>query len=94
MIIIWKADYEGDNLQQDLKKIDAILARIQKKIGGKVDGPYFPQDASLLYIFHVDEYEWLNRSGRLWFQEMTKTKLPVAPKSYEVCVTPKEFFGK
>jgi hypothetical protein len=94
MIIIWKGDYDGDNLQQDVKKLDAIHAKIQKKIGGKIDGPYFPQDASLLYIFHVDEYEWLNRSGRLWFQEMAKAKLPVTPKRYEVCVTPKEFFGK
>ena len=93
MIIIWKGDYEGRNLVSDLKKLDGIQARIQKKLGGKVEGPYFPQDASILYIFHVDEYDWLNRAGRIWFDEVAKTKLPFVPKSYEVCVTPKEFFG-
>lgn len=93
MIIIWKGDYGGDDLKGDLAKLDAIQARIQKKIGGKVDGPYFPQDASILYIFHVDRYEWLNEAGRLWFAEMGKAGLPFSPLKYEVCVTPKEFFG-
>ena len=93
MIIIWKADYQGDDIQRDLKRLDSINAKLQKKIGGKIEGPYFPQDASVLYIFHVDEYEWLNRAGRLWYEEMGQAKLPFTPKSYEVCVTPKEFFG-
>jgi hypothetical protein len=93
LIIIWKGDYDGDDLKGDLEKLNAIQARIQKKIGGKVDGPYFPQDASVLYIFHVDRYEWLNEAGRLWFAEMGKAGLPFTPLKYEVCVTPKEFFG-
>lgn len=93
MIILWKADYDGDDLMADLKKMDAIHAGIQKKVGGRVEGPFFPQDASLLYIFHVDQYEWLNKAGRLWFAEMRKMKLPFTIKSYEVAVTPKEFFG-
>ncbi len=93
MIIIWKGDYDGDNLKGDLAKLDDIQARIQKKVGGKIDGPYFPQDASVLYIFHVDKYEWLNEAGRVWFSEVAKAKLPFTPLKYEICVTPKEFFG-
>ena len=93
MIIIWKADYDGKDMQADLKKLDAIHSKIQKNVGGKIDGPYFPQDASVLYIFHVDKYEWLNQAGRLWFAEAEKAKLPFSPKAYEVAVTPKEFFG-
>ena len=93
MIIIWKGDYDGDDLQGDLKKLDEIQSRIQKKLGGKIEGPFFPQDASVLYIFHVDKYEWLNRAGRLWFAEMSKAGIPFAPLKYEICVTPKEFFG-
>ena len=69
MIIIWKADYDGKDMQADLKKLDAIHSKIQKNVGGKIDGPYFPQDASVLYIFHVDKYEWLNQAGRQWFAE-------------------------
>jgi hypothetical protein len=94
MIILWKADYDGEDIQADLKKLNAIQSKIQKEIGGKFEGPYFPQDASVLYIFHVDEYEWLNRAGRIYFSEMSKAGLAFTPKSYEVAVTPKEFFGQ
>jgi hypothetical protein len=94
MIILWKADYEGDDIQADLKKLDAIQSRIQKKIGGKIEGPFFPQDASVLYIFHVEEYEWLNRAGRIFFAEMAKSGLGFSAKTYEVAVTPQEFFGE
>jgi hypothetical protein len=94
MIIIWKADYEGENLRADLKKLDAINARIWSKVGGKVEGPFFPQDASVMYIYHVDEYEWLNRAGRLYYAEMAKDGVPFVPLKYEVAVTPEEFFGK
>lgn len=93
MIILVKMDYDGEDLPADLKKLDEIHSRIQAKIGGKADGPYFPQDASLLFIFHVDKYEWLNQAGRLWLNEISKAKLPFSPKTYEVAVTPKEFFG-
>jgi hypothetical protein len=94
MIILWKADYEGEDFQADLKKLDAIQSGIQKKIGGKLEGPFLPQDASVLYIFHVEEYEWLNRAGRIFLAEMAKSGLGFVPKSYEVAVTLQEFFGK
>ena len=57
MIIIWKADYEGNNFEADLKKLDRISSKIVKMVGGKIEGPYFPQDASVMYIFHVSKYE-------------------------------------
>jgi len=94
MIILWKADYEGEDIRADLKKLDAIQSKIQKEIGGRYEGPYFPQDASVLYIFHVEEYEWLNRAGRIFFAEAAKENLGFTPKGYEVAVTPQEFFGK
>ncbi len=92
MIILWKADYDGTNIQEDLKKLHKLQLQIQDKIGGTVEGPYFPQDASVLYIFHVKEYEWLNKAGRMYFSEVAKQNLPFMPKSYEVAVTPEEFF--
>jgi hypothetical protein len=93
MIILQKIDYDGEDLNGDLKKLDEVHSKIQQKVGGKVDGPYFPQDASLLYIFHVDKYEWINQAGRIWMNEISKAELPFTPKSYEVAVTPREFFG-
>ena len=93
MIILVRVDYEGDDLQNDLKKMNEIHAKIEKAVGGKIDGPYFPQQSSILYIFHVDKYERLNEAGRIFYAEMAKLKLPFVPNTYEVAVTPKEFFG-
>lgn len=87
-------DYEGDDLQTDLKRLDELHAKIQQQVGGRLDGPYLPQDASVLYIYHADQYESLNKAGRLWFAETKKAKLPFITQTYEVCVTPKEFFGQ
>ena len=93
MMILVRLDYEGDDLQSDLKKLNAIHAKIERTIGGKIEGPYFPQQSSLLYIFHVDKYERLNEAGRLFYSEVAKLKLPFVPNTYEVAVTPEEFFG-
>jgi hypothetical protein len=93
MIILEKIDYDGDDLVGDLQKLDEIHARIQQKIGGRIEGPYLPQDASLLYIIHIDKFELLNQTGRVWIEEISRAKLPFTPKSYELAVTPKEFFG-
>ena len=93
MIILVRVDYEGDNLQNDLKKMNVIHSQIEKATGGKIEGPYFPQQSTLLYIFHVDKYERLNEAGRIFYAEMAKLKLPFVPNTYEVAVTPKEFFG-
>jgi hypothetical protein len=94
MIILWKADYDGPDIKGDLKKLHELQLKIQREIGGTVEGPYFPQDASVLYIFHVNEYEWLNKAGRIYFSEVSEKNLAFVPKSYEVAVTPEEFFGK
>ncbi len=94
MIILQKIDYDGNDLKSDLKKLEEVHATVQGKIKtGKIEGPYFPQDSSLLYIFHVEKYEWLNQAGRIWFEEIGKRGLQFSPKSYEVAVTPEEFFG-
>ncbi|MGD0423573.1 MAG: hypothetical protein ABSA92_08970 [Candidatus Bathyarchaeia archaeon] len=93
MIILVRLDYEGDDLPDDLRKIDKVHSKIEKAVGGKIEGPYFPQQSSLLYIFHVDKYERLNEAGRVFYSEMGKLKLPFVPNTYEVGVTPQEFFG-
>lgn len=92
MIILWKADYDGTDMQSDLTKLEELMAQIKEKIGGTMEGPFFPQDASILYIFHVKEYGWLNKAGRIYFSEVAKQNLAFVPKSYEVAVTPEEFF--
>lgn len=93
MIIIWKADYDGTDMQSDIKKLHKVIAQVQEKVGGTVEGPYFPQDASILYVFHVKEYEWLNKAGRIYFSEVAQQELAFVPKTYEIAVSPEEFFG-
>ena len=93
MIILVRLDYEGDDLQNDLKKMSEVNSKIESRIGGKIEGPFFPQQSTLLFIFHVDKYERLNEAGRTFYAEMSKLKLPFAPDTYEVAVTPEEFFG-
>jgi hypothetical protein len=93
MIILVRLDYEGDDLQNDLKKLSEINSKIESRIGGKIEGPFFPQQSTLLFIFHVDRYERLNEAGRTFYAEMSKLKLPFVPATYEVAVTPEEFFG-
>jgi hypothetical protein len=94
MIILVRIDYEGNDLQNDLKKMNQLNAKIEKAIGGKIEGPYFPQLSTILFIFHVDKYERLNEAGRVFYSEMSELKLPFVPNTYEVAVTPEEFFGK
>jgi hypothetical protein len=93
MIIIVRLDYQGENLQNDLKKMREINSKIEAKIAGKIEGPYLPQQSTLLFIFHVDKYERLNEAGRIFYAEMAKLKRPFSPDTYEVAVTPEEFFG-
>ena len=93
MIILVRLDYDGDDLQNDLKKMREINSKIESKTGGKIEGPFLPQQSTLLYIFHVDKYERLNEAGRIFYMEMSKLKLPFSPNTYEVAVTPQEFFG-
>ncbi len=93
MIILIRVEYQGTDLQNDLKKMNEINSKIEKATGGKIEGPYLPQQSSILIIFHVDKYEKLNEAGRIWYSEMSKLKLPFVPDTYEIAVTPKEFFG-
>ena len=93
MIILVRLDYEGDDLQNYLKKMNGINSRIASKIAGRIEGPFLPQQGTVLYIFHVDKYERLNEAGRIFYAEMAKSKLAFVPETYEVAVTPEEFFG-
>jgi hypothetical protein len=92
MIIIWYADFDGT--EQDLIKVDKIFDEITKNIGGIVDGPYYPQSESLMYIFKVKNYEWLNQCGRIFLKRVQEEGIKISPVSYEVGITPEEFWGK
>lgn len=89
MIILIRIDYQGNDLQNDLKKLNEIHAKIEKTTGGKVEGPYLPQQSTILVLFHVDKYERLNEAGRVWYAEMSRLKLPFVADTYEIAVNQK-----
>ena len=41
MLIIWYADFDGSD--EELEKVNKIFKEITDKIGGSVQGPYYPQ---------------------------------------------------
>ncbi len=93
MKVIWKADFDGD--EKDLKRLDEVTRETAKKAGfTSVEGPYLPQGAALMYIFEGPTYETLNRAGRNWLPAIQKAGLKVTPLSYEIAVTPDEFWHK
>lgn len=92
MIILWYADFDGTD--EDLVKVKSIFNEITKKIGGEIDGPYYPQSESLLYIAKVKNFEWLNQSGRIFLKRIKEERIKITPVRYEVATTPEEFWGK
>jgi hypothetical protein len=92
MITIWKCDYKGADLPGDLEKINKIHSLIMEKVGGKVEGPYLPLDAAVMFIYNIDKFEMFIKGSRLWFDEVAKAGLPFIWEKSELAVTPEEFF--
>lgn len=90
MLIIWRADFEGDAKQ--LERVNAKFQEQAKKVGYKVEGPFLPQDASLLYLIH-GTVEQMNQSGREFIPWAEKEGIAITPLKYEIAVTPQEFWG-
>jgi len=92
MLIIWYADFDGSD--EELEKVNKIFKEITDKIGGSVQGPYYPQTETLLYIFNIKNYDWLNQCGRVFLNRVQEEGINITPVRYEVAVTPEEFWGK
>lgn len=90
MIILWKADFEGDDKQ--MERVDAKMKELGEEHGFGVNGPYLPQDAALLYIFE-GTIEQMSKSGREFLPWLEKEDIPLTPLRYEVAQTPDEFWG-
>ncbi|MGQ0536073.1 MAG: hypothetical protein ACT4PT_08375 [Methanobacteriota archaeon] len=91
MIILWKADYDGG--KGELESIDRKMKELSKKHGFQVEGPFLPQDASLLYIFR-GTLEQMSASGREFLPWLESEGIPLNPLRYEIAQTPEEFWGR
>lgn len=58
----------------------------------KVDGPYYAQDADLLYLTWTKSGN-IGISGREFLPWVMKNKIPLEPVSWQVALTEKEFWG-
>ena len=92
MKILWKADADID--ASSLETIDKLTREAAKAGGVKVDGPYLPQDAALLYVFEAESLAAFNAAGRKWFELAAKAGVEASPLRYEIALSPKEFWGK
>lgn len=90
MLVIWKANFGGT--AEQLEKTKDKLKEIAAKEGGKVDGPYYAQDADLLWLLWTKSRE-LNLGGREFLPWVTKNKIPIEPVSWELGLTPEEFWA-
>jgi len=91
MLIMWKADFDGTDKQ--LEQVNQKMKELSKKVGYKFDGPYYPQDASLLYLIY-GTLEQMNESGRQFIPWAAENEIPITPLRFEVAVTPEEFWGE
>lgn len=90
MIILWRANFDGTQEQMDTA--DRKLKELSKEHGYGLDGPYYPQDASLLYILR-GSIEQMNKSGRAFIPWLEEEGIPLTPLEFEVAITPEEFWG-
>lgn len=90
MLILWKANFDGD--RDELQTVDHKIKDLSKDQGYTIDGPYYPQDASLLYLIH-GSIEQMNESGRQLLPWLEEEDIDLTPLEYEVAVTPDEFWG-
>ncbi|MCA1814679.1 MAG: hypothetical protein LC624_12165 [Halobacteriales archaeon] len=90
MLTIWRADFDGDRNQLD--KFDRKFRELAKKHGAQLDGPFLPQDASLLYLANHAPGK-LNAAGPELLAWVRKEGIPITPLRYEIAQTLEEFWG-
>ncbi len=90
MLVIWKANFGGTRGQ--LERVKAKLEEISKKSGDRVDGPYYAQDADLMWLFWTQPGN-IGLGGRDFLPWVEENKIPMEPVSWEIGVTEEEFWG-
>lgn len=90
MLVIWKANFAGS--QEELDRVKDKFQEMAQKEGMKVDGPYYGQDADLLWLFWTEASN-IGLGGREFLPWVEEHNIPIEPVSWEIGVTEKEFWG-
>ncbi|MFQ5910419.1 MAG: hypothetical protein ACE5IJ_06830 [Thermoplasmata archaeon] len=90
MLVIWKANFGGTSEQ--LEMVKGKMEEMARESGEKIDGPYYAQDADLLWLFWTKTSN-IGLGGRDFLPWVQENKIPIEPVSWEIGVTEKEFWG-
>jgi hypothetical protein len=90
MLVIWKANFSGT--PEQLVKVKAKLDETSQKEGTRVEGPYYAQDADLLFLFWTEPKN-IALGGKEFLPWVQENNIPIEPVSWEVAVSEKEFWG-
>ncbi len=90
MLVIWKANFGGT--REQLAKANEKLRELAAKHGEKVDGPYYAQDADLLWLFWTRSGN-LGETGREFLPWLAKSGVALEPVRWEIAISEKEFWG-
>ncbi len=90
MLVIWKANFSGT--PEQLEKVKAKLEEDGNKNGSKVDGPYYAQDADLMWLFWTEPNN-IGLGGKDFLPWVIKEKIPIEPVKWEIAITEKEFWA-
>jgi len=90
MLVIWKANFSGT--KEQLEKAKRKLQEIGKKAGERVEGPFYAQDADLMWLFWTRDGN-IGVSGREFLPWVAENGIPIEPVSWEIGITEKEFWG-
>lgn len=90
MLVIWKANFAGS--REELERVKAKLVEIAEKNGEQVDGPYYGQDADLMWLFWTEPKN-IGLGGRDFLPWVAENDIPIEPVTWELGVTEEEFWG-
>lgn len=93
MLILWYAKFLGS--EEELGKVNETINAVAGEVGGSVDGPYYPQDEDLLYLFKFDRFEKMTECGRTVLVKLEEAGIEGLRSScYKIAVTKEEYWGK
>jgi hypothetical protein len=90
MLVIWRANFSGS--KEQLAKVTEKLKELGAKHGERVEGPFYAQDADLLWLSWTKSGN-IGESGREFLPWVQEAKIPIEPVRWEVALTEKEFWG-
>ncbi len=90
MLVIWKANFSGT--AEQLEMVKKKLVEVARNNGEKVDGPYYAQDADLMWLFWTEPNN-IGLGGREFLPWVEENEIPIEPVRWEIGVTEKEFWG-